>query len=153
MSTQQQTEYRKNTYNDEDMAKVIAEIEEMRDEKADIMATARGKAMNVTKREKNRIKMAKQELGIPTDILTTLLKQRELERKMQRLAEDVSEDMIEVYEDAAGQFSLFKAEEGERQVTAAQAAARKAAEQSREAHEAEQAEGQAALDELAGAVH
>jgi hypothetical protein len=152
MSTAKKAEgYKSNTYNDEDMAAVIAEIEEMREEKADIMATARGKAMNVTKREKNRIKMAKQELGIPSDILTTLLKQRELERKMERLAEGVSDDMIEVYEDAAKSFGLFADTPlGE----AAVAAAQKAAAQSREAHEAEQAEGQAALDELAkGAVH
>jgi hypothetical protein len=145
-----------NTWEDEDFRAVLKEIEDMRDDSADIMATARGKVMNNKKREKNRIKIAKQELGIDSTILRTILKQREIERKLQKLTEDVSDDMIDVYEDAAGQFSLFAPADGEAPAeTAAQAAARQRKAKIDEVTEREQAEGAKALDELAGgeAVH
>ena len=153
MSTaQEKTELRRNGYADEDFRTVVSELEEMDEEAEHLLSTARGKVQNIRKRQKNRIKIAKVELGIPDDVLKAVLKQRKLERKLEALAGEIADDLIEVYEDAAGQFSLFHTDEGE-QVTAAQAAARKAADKAREAHEAEQAEGQAALDELAGSVH
>ncbi|GGA64728.1 hypothetical protein [Pelagibacterium lentulum] len=152
---EQKTELRRNGYDDDDFRSVISEMEEMDEEAEHLMSTARGKVQNIRKRQKNRVKIAKAELGIPSDVLNAVLKQRKLERKLEKLAAEISDDMVEVYEDAAGQFSLFKASEGEPAIPTAQAAARKAAQQSREDHEAEQAEGQAALDELAGkeAVH
>ena len=155
MTKAQQTELRRNGYDDDDFRSVISEMEEMDEEAEHLMSTARGKVQNIRKRQKNRVKIAKAELGIPSDVLNAVLKQRKLERKLEKLASEISEDMIEVYEDASGQFSLFHTDDGEPQVTAAQAAARKATEQAREAHEAEQSEGGAVLDEMAGkaAVH
>ena len=151
MSTEQEkSEYRRNSYADEDFRQVISEMEEMDEEAEHLMSTARGKVQNIRKRQKNRIKIAKAELGIPDDVLKAVLKQRKLERKLEALASEISDDHIEVYEDASGQFGLFASPDGE-QVPAAQAAARKAAEQAREAHEAEQAEGERALNELAAA--
>lgn len=154
-AAQDKIEYRRNGYADEDFATVISEMEEMDEEAEQLMSTARGKVQNIRKRQKNRIKIAKAELGIPDDVLKAVLKQRKLERKLEALACEISDDLIEVYEDAAGQFSLFKAEEGQEAVSAAQAAARKAAEVAHEQEEAEQAEGARVLDEMAGkgAVH
>lgn len=143
-----------NGYDDEDMRQVIQEIEDADDEAETIMATARGKVSGIRTRQKNRIKIAKQELRIPSDVLRAVLKQRKLERKLKLLAESVSDDMAEVYVDASGQFSLFKPEDGGTAKPAAQAAAeeRQAEAAAREAQE--QADGEAALAELAGeAMH
>lgn len=146
---------RKNSYNDEDFAQVIAEIEEMDEEIASIQATAAGKIGGVKTRKSNRIKIAKAELGIPSDVLKAVLKQRDLERKLQKLAGGVPDDLIEVYEDASGQFSLFKAEEGQPAKPAAQAAAEQRAAEIQKITDEEQAAGAEALDELASgeAVH
>ncbi len=79
MSTSQdKTEFRRNGYADEDFAQVISEMEEMDEEAEHLMSTARGKVQNVRKRQKNRIKIAKVELGIPDDVLKAVLKQRKL---------------------------------------------------------------------------
>lgn len=149
------TEQRRNSYSDEDFAQVIAEIEEMDEEIASIQATAAGKIGGVKTRKANRIKIAKQELSIPTDVLKAVLKQRDLERKLQKLAGGVPDDLIEVYEDASGQFSLFKAEEGQPTKPSAQAAAEQRAAEIQKITDEEQQAGQEALDELAGeqAVH
>lgn len=144
------SDLKRNGYADEDFAQVIAEIEEMDEEIASIQATAAGKIGGVKTRKSNRIKIAKQELGIPTDVLKAVLKQRDLERKLQKLAGGVPDDLIEVYEDASGQFSLFKAEEGKPAKPAAQAAAEQRAAEIQKITDEEQAEGAAALDELAG---
>lgn len=144
------TEQRRNSYSDEDFAQVIAEIEEMDEEISSIQATAAGKIGGVKTRKANRIKIAKQELSIPTDVLKAVLKQRDLERKLQKLAGGVPDDLIEVYEDASGQFSLFKAEDGQPAKPAAQAAAEQRAAEVQKITDEEQAAGQEALDELAG---
>ena len=59
-------------------------------------------------------------------------------------------DEVELFEDMTGQFSFLQPEAGE---TASHAAARKATAMSRAAHEEEQREGEAALNEIAGAIH
>lgn len=149
------TEQQRNSFDDDDMRQVLAELDEMDEEADKIMASARGKVSAIRKRQKNKIKMAKDELGIPTGVLKPLRKIRALERQMQKVADDVSDDLIEIYEDCTGQFSLFAPQEaGERPSgeTAAHASARKAREAARAADEAEQAEGAAALNELAS-VH
>lgn len=139
---------RSNSYDDADFAQIISEIEEMDDEIASIQATAAGKVGGVKTRKSNRIKIAKQELGIPSDVLKAVLAQRVLERKLQKLAGGVPDDLIEVYEDASGQFSLFKADEGQPVKPAAQAAAEQRAAEIQKVTEQEQAEGAAALDSL-----
>lgn len=145
------TKPKSNTYDDDDFRQVLSEMEEMDDEAETIMASARGKVQSIRKRQKNRIKIAKQELQIPSDVLRAILKQRKLEIKLQRLTEDVSDDMIEVFDDAAGQFSLFATGEDEPEaVSPAQAAARKRKAEIAEVTAKEQADGAAALNELAG---
>lgn len=138
----------RNSFDDADFAQVIAEIEEMDEEISSIQATAAGKIGGVKTRKSNRIKIAKQELGIPTDVLKAVLKQRDLERKLQKLAGGVPDDLIEVYEDASGQFSLFKAEDGQTAKPAAQAAAEQRAAAIQAATDAEAEEGAAVFDQL-----
>ena len=139
---------RSNSYDDADFAQVIAEIEEMDDEIASIQATAAGKVGGVKTRKSNRIKIAKQELGIPSDVLKAVLAQRVLERKLQKLAGGVPDDLIEVYEDASGQFSLFKADDGQPVKPAAQAAAEQRAAEIQAATDADAETGAAVLDQL-----
>lgn len=147
------TELRNVQFEDEDFRAVLTEIEEADDEAETLMATTRGKVQGIRKRQKNRIKIAKQELGIPSDVLRAVLKQRKLETKLKRLTEEVSDDQIETYEDCAGQFSLFAPVEGEAKApTAAQAAAKQRKADIKAKSEEEQAEGAKALEELA-AVH
>lgn len=141
-------EQRRNSYEDSDFQKVLEEIEEMDAEIATIQATAAGKIGGVKTRKSNRIKIAKQELGIPSAVLTNVLKQRVLERQMQKLAAGVPDDLIEVFEDASGQFSLFKPAQGEKAVPAAQAAAQQRAKDIQAVTDREQAEGAEALDSL-----
>jgi len=141
---------RKNSFEDADFELVISEIEEMDEEIETISATARGKISGVKTRQKNRITIAKQELGIPTDILKAVLKQRKLERQLAKISAGVPDDMVELYADAAGQFSFLKPDDEHPQDNAAQIAARKRQAEIDEVTEQEQAEGAEALDELAG---
>lgn len=148
MTSTRPPEQKRNSYADEDFAQVIAEIEEMDEEISSIQATAAGKIGGVKTRKSNRIKIAKQELGIPSDVLKAVLKQRDLERKLQKLAGGVPDDLIEVFEDAAGQFSLFKAEEGQPAKPAAQAAAEQRAADIQAATDADAEAGAAVFDQL-----
>lgn len=143
-----------NSYEDSDFEQVIAEIEEADDEIETISATARGKISTVKTRQKNRIKIAKAELGIPTDVLKAVLKQRKLERQLAKISAGIHDDMVELYADAAGQFSFLKPTDDHPQDNAAQVAARQRLADIQRITDEEQAAGQEALDELAGeAVH
>jgi len=145
---------RKNSFEDADFELVISEIEEMDEEIETISATARGKISGVKTRQKNRITIAKQELGIPTDVLKAVLKQRKLERQLAKISAGVPDDMVELYADAAGQFSFLKPDDEHPQDNAAQIAARQRQAEIDEVAEQEQKEGAEALDELAsGQVH
>lgn len=137
-----------NTYDDDDFRQVVAEIEEMDAEVETIMATARGKVSAIRTRQKNRKKIAKAELKIPTQVLNAVLKQRGLERQLKKLTENVPDDMVELYEEASGQFSLFKPENGK---TVAEAAASERRSEVADITEREQAEGAAVLDQLVNA--
>jgi hypothetical protein len=145
-------EHRANGFEDEDLKTVLAELDKMDEEAKEVMASALGKVSAIRKRQKNRIKIADKELKIPPAIIRTLRKQRKLERQLQDLADDVPEDLIELYADAAGQFSFLApdAEEGDgtEVVTPAQRAARKAAKAAADNAQAEQQEGAEALEEL-----
>lgn len=146
------TEQQRNGYEDSDFRDVIAEIEEMDGEAEGIMASARGKVSAIRKRQKNKKKQAKDELAIPSAILTAALKTRKLERQMQRIAEDIPEELTEVWVDAAGQFSMFSPAEGEepKEVAepAAKSAAKKRQKQAKAEHDAEQSAGAEILDGL-----
>lgn len=140
------TEQIRNTYDDDDFRQIVQEIEDMDAEVDTIMASARGKASKIREAQKRKKKMAKQELGIQTEILNATLKTRKLERQLEVIAQSIPEEMAELWMDAAGQFSFLQPEDGE---TAAQVAARRAREDAATRQEAEQAEGNAVLDEMA----
>lgn len=137
-----------NSYEDSDFLQVVQEIEEADDEIETISATARGKIGGVKTRQKNRIKIAKAELGIPTDVLKAVLKQRKLERQLAKISAGIPDDEVELYTDAAGQFSFLKPDAEHPQDNAAQVAARQRAAEIQKVTEQEQEEGAAALDSL-----
>ena len=143
-------EPRINGFEDEDFRTVLAELDVLDAEAEQIMASAKGKVSAIRKRQKNRIKIADKELSIPPDLLRTIRAQRRLEHKLQALADDIPKDMIELYEDSSGQFSIFAPEDGEEVVDAPAAtkAARKAKTAAQANAEAEQEEGDKVLDEL-----
>ena len=145
------TEQIRNSWDDDDFRSVVLEIEEMEDEKSQIMATARGKAMKVSERIKNRKKIAKQELRVDTDILNAVLKDRKLDRQKAKLAESIPDEKMELWIDAAGQFAFIPPNAEHPGESVAQAAARKRMAEIDEVTEREQQEGAAVLDELAGA--
>lgn len=144
------TEQRRNSYSEEDLAQLVGEIEEVREDSADIMASARGKVMNNKKREKNLITMAEKELGIPPKIAKAALRQRELERQMKKNAESVGDDLIEMYVEASGQMSLFKPVEGALAATPGEAAAVAARAEIQRVTDEEQAEGEAVFGKTIG---
>lgn len=139
---------RANTYEDSDFEQVIAEIEEADEEIETISATARGKIGAVKTRQKNRKKIASQELKIPTDVLNAVLKQRRLERQLAKISAGVPDDMVELYLDAANQFTFLKPDEEHPEDNAAATAARQRQAAIDAVTEREQVEGAAALDEL-----
>lgn len=144
------TEQRKNSYEDSDFRQVVTEIEEMDAEIETIMASARGKVSGIKTRQKNRKKIAKVELGIPTAILDAVLKDRGLDRKKAKLAALIPADLIEVWIDAAGQFAFLPPDEEHPEDNASQVAARQRQAEIDAVTEEEQVEGAAALNELAG---
>jgi hypothetical protein len=150
MTSPRPPEQRKNAYEDADFLSVVQEIEEADEEIETISATARGKIGAVKIRQKNRKKIASQELGIPTDVLNAVLKQRRLERQIAKISAGVPDDMVELYADAAGQFSFLKPGDEHPMDNAAQVAARQRATEIQKVTDQEQEEGAAVLDELAG---
>jgi hypothetical protein len=72
---------------------------------------------------------------------------------MKAIADEIPEDLVEVWLDAAGQFSFFAPADGETEATPASAAASQRVDEAKAHHEAEQAEGAKVLDDLAGVVH
>lgn len=154
MAKKRPPDHTKNSYEDDDLRQVLAELDEMDDEAEEILASARGKVSAIRTRQKNRIKIADKELRIPPPLVRALRAQRKLERQLKMVAKTVPDDLIEVYEDASGQFSMFAPAAGEEKTeTAAEAAAHQRAADIAAQTEREQAEGAAALDELAGVVH
>lgn len=151
------TEYQTNGYEDSDFRNILDEIEGYEAEKVTIRAEAAGKCGGLAKKIKNAKATAKA-LGIPLAVLGASLKARKLERQLQTLADDIPEDLIEVWEDASHQFSFFAPVDGEAEEEApvATKAARRAKTAAEANAEREQEEGAEVLNNLAGqteAVH
>lgn len=143
------TEFKANTFDQDDMAAVLSEYDDMDVEAEEIMAEARGRVGGIRKRQKEHLRRAADELGIPTAISKPLIKQRKLELKLKRNAESVSEEWTEVFEEASGQFSLFAPDEDEEPTeTVAEMAAKRRAKKAKVDQEAEQEVGTAVLDSL-----
>lgn len=143
------TEQQRNGYEDDDMRQLLEEIEELEEGKVSIRMTAAADCSSISK----KIKVAKgraKDLGIPLAILNGLLKTRRLERLIADIAGDVPDDLTEMWEDAAGQFS-FLAPEGDDEEpveTVAEVAAKRRAKKAKADQEAEQEAGAKVLEEL-----
>lgn len=98
------TDYRANTYSDDDMRSVIEQIEKLEAQKGSARMTAAAECSALAGKIKATKKEAK-ELGIPMKVLNPILRRRKLERQISELG--VDEEYAEVYEDAAGQFCMF----------------------------------------------
>lgn len=148
------TEYKSNTYADEDMKSVIDQIEALEAEKVSIMSAAMGECSAVAEKIKKVKKEAKDDLSIPMKVLNPLLKRRKLERKISEIDGAIDEDYVEVFLDAAGQFCMFApiADNGEAEAEWPddKAAGTKRSARTKADDDAEQAEGEKALE---GAVH
>lgn len=145
-------EQKKNGFEDSDFRDILNEIEGYVDQQVSIRAKAAGECGGLAKKIKNAKATAKA-LGIPLSVLGASLKTRKLERQMKKIADEIPEDLVEVWLDAAGQFSFFAPAVGDAEEAApASAAASQRVDEAKAHHEAEQAEGAAVLDELAGAV-
>lgn len=144
-----------NGYADEDFRNVLDEIEGYVDEQASIRAEAAGRCGGLAKKIKNAKATAKA-LGIPLAVLGASLKARKLERQLQAIADDIPEDLIEVWVDAAGQFAWLPPDEDEPKASPAKKAAKRAKSAADANAEQEQIDGAAVIDGLAGqteAVH
>jgi hypothetical protein len=141
---------RANSYEDDDFRTVLSELDEMDDEAEAIMASARGKVSAIRKRQSNRIKIADKELQIPPALIRAVRAQRKLEKKIAGIAETLPDDLVELYVDAAGQFSFIEPDEDHPGESAAQVAARQRQAEIQAVTDKEQEEGGKALDELAG---
>lgn len=139
-----------NGFDDDDFRTVLSELDEMDDEAETILATARGKVSAIRKRQSNRIKIADKELNIPPSLVRAVRKQRKLERQIAGIAEDLQDDMVELFADAAGQFSFLKPDEEHPTDNAAQVAARQRQADIQKITDEEQQAGADALNQLAG---
>lgn len=139
-----------NSYEDEDFRTVLAELDEMDEEAETIMASARGKVSAIRKRQSNRIKIADKELMIPPALIRAVRSQRKLEKKIAGIVETLPDDMVELYVDAAGQFSFIEPDKEHPNDTGAQVAARQRQAEIQKVTDEEQAAGAEALSELAG---
>ena len=101
------TDHRPNTYDDDDLAATLSEIEGLEAQKRKIVATAAADCSAIAGKIKEAKKSAKDDLGIPLSVLNPLLKRRKLERKIEEINEGIDDDFQEVWEDACGQFALF----------------------------------------------
>ena len=142
------TNFKNVPYEDSDFQQIIDEIEGFEDEKTSIRAEAAGKCSGISKKIENAKKTAKK-LGIPKGVLVGTLKTRKLERQIEDIAGNINDDETELFEDAIGQFSWLKPNDSEQGKTSAQVAASRAKTAAEKNQEAEQAEGEAALDGLA----
>jgi hypothetical protein len=138
---------KKNSYEDSDFQQVLDEIEAFEAERRTITAEAAGRSSAIAKKIADAKKTATK-LKIPRQILSAVLKQRKLEQQLQDLADDVPEDMAEMYLDAAGQFSFLKPEDGEKPKRGATAATTAAGNASQRAAENSAKEGGKVLDDL-----
>lgn len=142
---------KKNSYEDADMENVLKVIEDFEAQQQEIRSSAGGKCAKLGQKIEDEIATAGN-LGIPKRLLNTVRKQRKLERQLSALAAGIPEDMMELYEDASGQFSFLKPTKEEQKeqkivspATLAAARARKAAQKNQAA---EQAEGGKILDDM-----
>jgi hypothetical protein len=140
------TEQRRNSFEDSDLRDITAEIRAKKAEKASIMAAARGECGGVQNQIKKLRTRATKELGIPAAILDAALKRLDLEDDMAAVDAAVPEDWQEVWADTKEQLCLFTEYADEDRPAPAPAKAPEPQPSPVEA--AEQAEGEAVLNQV-----
>jgi len=139
----------------------LREIEDMVAEREEIAAGHRDQIADLKAAEKRKFKMLCRELNIDETVAKAMLadraEDRAYEAKKAKRAAKIPADKIELFVDYLGQFSWLKPEDGDEpagDLSVAERAARKRSADIANVTEAEQAEGAAVLDELAGeALH
>lgn len=99
-------DYIKNGFEDDDALALLQRVEELEDQKASVMASARGECSGIAKQIKNALAEAK-ELNIPRASFNGWRKKRKHERAIKAIESSIPEEEIEVYLEGSGQFSLF----------------------------------------------
>lgn len=140
-------EQKRNGYSDEDLAQINERLDAAEEKRDGAVRSAK----DAFKREVKVIEAEAKSVNILVGALKIARKVRGIEATLSAEIAKIKRDEIEVFHDMYGQMSFLKPADGE---TAAQAAARKHADDVAEVTEREQADGEAVLDELAGeAVH
>lgn len=153
------TEQLKNSADDDDFRQALEEVEQIDTEADEKKEAHRSEMATIRERKKRKIKMLCQELGMDRDVFEAMLADRAEDRAYQakkaKRAKKMPDTKIELFLDSLHQFSwLPPVEDDAKPETPAERAARERIEAINAITEAEQAEGAAALDELAGeAVH
>lgn len=154
--TPRPSEQLRNSANDEDWIKALEEVEELTVDEADAERDRHKSAMaTIREKVKRKKKMLCAELGIDREVFDAMLADRAEDRKYQaakaKRAEKMPDTKVEMFLDALGQFSwLPPTEDGAEAETPAERAARERIEAIQKVTDEEQAEGAAALNELAG---
>lgn len=154
------TEQLKNSADDDDFLQALEEVEGIDTEADEKKEAHRSEMATIRERKKRKIKMLCQELGMDRDVFEAMLADRAEDRAYQakkaKRAKKIPDAKIELFLDSLQQFSwLPPVEDDAKPETPAERAARERIQAINAITEAEQAEGAAALDELAGseAVH
>jgi uncharacterized protein (UPF0335 family) len=137
-------ELRRNGYSDEDLAQLVERREAAQQAAKDEKDAAAAKL----KRQLKMIDAEAKSVGVAIKPFHKICRVRKLEKELAAEVETVGATDIELFADMHGQMSFLKPEKpGD---TATDVAIRRAREQSAEDKAKEQAEGAAALNELAG---
>lgn len=154
------TEQLKNSADDDDFRQALEEVEGIDTEADEKKEAHRSEMATIRERKKRKIKMLCQELGMDRDVFEAMLADRAEDRAYQakkaKRAKKIPDAKIELFMDSLNQFSWLPPMSDEEGIpeSAAARAARERIEAINAITEAEQAEGAAALDDLAGeAVH
>lgn len=144
-----------NAADDDDFRQALEEVEGIDTEADEKKEAHRSEMATIRERKKRKIKMLCQELGMDRDVFEAMLADRAEDRAYQakkaKRAKKIPDAKIELFLDSLQQFSwLPPVEDDARPETPAERAARERIEAINAITEAEQAEGAAALDELAG---
>lgn len=155
-------EQKKNSANDEDWIQALKEVEEITVGEADAERERhKSAAASIREKAKRKKKMLCAELGMDTEVFDAMLADRAEDRKYEaskaKRAEKMPDSKIEYFLDALGQYGWLPPDEaqpdGAGPESVAERAARDRAEAIARITEQEQAEGEAALEELSGAVN
>ena len=154
MTDQRPPEQLRNSADEDDFLQALQEVEAIDPEADEARDDPRERMATIRERKKRKIKMLCQELGIDREVFDAMLadraEDRAYEAKKAKRAKKIPDTKIELFLDSLQQFSwLPPVEDGAEPETPAERAARERIEAIQKITDQEQADGAAALDELA----